>query len=256
MRRTRGRRATAERTGGVWETLPTNWDAAFLTAPSSRSSCRRRTAAYSLPAERSAETAFVAPLTVTGRAPVTLGSRVPPWPTSSTPRALRSQAATWWLVGPDGLSSGTTPAARISATVRSCGRLPYLGSVSAWMRTRRLRRRGRLHAAATCGRAFNVRFPPPPASDGLSRAPPFLRHARPHPWRRPPPVCDRPGRRRARAGRRGRLVPMQPGVDRFQPQPSRRPHLPAGRPERDHRRAGHRLHHHPPLLTADRKSVV
>src|ERR1041385_3472424 len=178
MRRTRGRRATAERTGGVWETLPTNWDAAFLTAPSSRSDLRRRTATYSLPAERSAETAFVAPLTVTGRAPVTLGSRVPPWPTSSTPRALRSQAATWWLVGPDGLSSGTTPAARISATVRSCGRLPYLGSVSAWMRTRRLRGRsaGRTPERLTPG-SVAAAFTPPRLADAPSTfAPPRPRH--------------------------------------------------------------------------------
>src|ERR1051326_2531631 len=137
----RGRRATAERTGGVWLILPTNWAATRRTSLSGRGSCSRSRLTYSLPADRSAPTDLTAPLMVTGSAPVTLGSRVPPWPTSSTSSTPFIQAATWWLVGPAGLSSGTTPAAMTSSMVRSSGRLPYLSSVSAAIRTRRLRGR-------------------------------------------------------------------------------------------------------------------
>src|SRR5438132_1284553 len=96
------------------------------------------TPTYSLSPARTASTARVASARATGRTPVTRGSRVPEWPAFGTENMSRTQALTWWDVGPAGLSTMATPRRIRSWIVRSSGRVPCFESGVSWRTTRSL----------------------------------------------------------------------------------------------------------------------
>src|SRR3989304_1807967 len=130
---------TALLIGGSCFILPLNFSIASLTFSIGSSLWMCMTQTYSFPAVRRLWTTLVPFPEATGRQPVTFGSRVPEWPDLSTPSICLTYADTWWLLGPEGLSTFTIPYWRSSLTGLFSGRQPYFSEVSEGLFTRTCR---------------------------------------------------------------------------------------------------------------------
>src|SRR5579863_3503422 len=100
---------TEDLCGGRWNISPVNSETTLSRSLLGTDECILMTPRYSLGKVRRRLSALVDCPRPMGRSPDTGGSRVPLWPAFSMPRSLRVQATTSWLVGPRGLSRGTSP---------------------------------------------------------------------------------------------------------------------------------------------------